>query len=127
MWELIENMGMTMRISTFKFMVLSIFCTFLFYNDGRAYDNTTTHRYINEKAVKGISTIDTVLQSAIGFDKGIYEIINEKRIWEWIREGGYQSWRCSITTNAPRKGTVPYTTLSAAICLRWSRRCRAYP
>lgn len=87
-----------MRISITKLMVLSIFCTFLFFQNGRAYDNYFTHPYINEKVVKEHSSFDTILKTSIGLNGGIYASYLDKQIWQLVRDGGKEedepSWRC---------------------------------
>lgn len=62
-----------------------------------AYDNTYTHKYINEKAV-GKSDLDAVLTTSLDFNDGIREWIGKKQIWQWISDGGEEEdqpeWRC---------------------------------
>ncbi len=96
-----------MRICLLKLIVLTVCCTILFHHNSEAYENKITHRYINEKAVKEISGVNKILRSSLRFDDGIREIIGEKKVWEWIRDGGKEEdeppWRCFRHFHDPLK------------------------
>jgi len=96
-----------MRISTLKLMVFSAICIAIFHHDSEAYDNDFTHKYINVKAIKEKSDVDTVLMTSLGFDGGIYLEIGGKPIWEWVSDGGFEEdepeWRCIRHFHDPMK------------------------
>ena len=58
--------------------------------NANAYDNTTTHRYINEMAVKNKANIDSYLMTSLGMNGGIDTMLGTKPIWEWIVKGGFE-------------------------------------
>jgi hypothetical protein len=88
-------------------MVFSAYFTFIFHQDIGAYDNDITHRFINERAVKEKSVIDRILTTSLGFKDGLFNKIDQKEIWKWIRDGGYEEdepeWRCLRHFHDPLK------------------------
>jgi hypothetical protein len=56
--------------------------------------NESTHAIINEQAVRrpapGQISIDQVFKEQLGFLQGIEERFLERRVFEWVREGGAQ-------------------------------------
>jgi hypothetical protein len=88
-----------MRVSIIKMVVvLFLYALIRSTSNSEAYDNEYTHPYINEKAVKEHLKVNTILKETVGLNDGIYTKFGEKRIWEWIRDGGIEEdepeWRC---------------------------------
>jgi len=98
-----------MKITIFKLFFFSVCCLLLFCQDGRAYENKFTHRFINEKAVEDHSNVaevlDEVFKSSLGFDDGKNVKIKGKTFLEWVSEGGEREdvpeWRCPMHFHDP--------------------------
>ena len=87
-----------MRIKIIKMVILLFSYAIISNQSSEAYDNEHTHPYINEKAVKEHSQVDTILKESVGLKDGIYTFYLDKEIWKWIRDGGKEEdepeWRC---------------------------------
>jgi hypothetical protein len=87
-----------MRMSIIKMIVVLFSYALMFIQSSDAYDNVYTHPYINEKAVKEHSKVNTILKESVGLNEGIDAIYLDKEIWRWIRDGGKEEdepeWRC---------------------------------
>ena len=96
-----------MRICILQLLIFSVLFIIIYRDNSIAYDNTFTHRYINEQVVKERTLVDIVLKNSLGFDKGIYTKIDGKEIWKWIRDGGFEedepNWRCLRHFHDPLK------------------------
>jgi hypothetical protein len=55
-------MEMIMRVSIIKMIVVLFSYALIFNQSSEAYDNEYTHPYINEKAVKEHSKVNTILK-----------------------------------------------------------------
>ena len=78
-----------MRLS--KYLPISLFFIILYTTSSYSFDNKTVHLEINENSAKQ-SRLDEDLK-AIGLSNGIKEFLKgangaEKRVFEWIRQGG---------------------------------------
>ena len=86
-----------MKLCSFIIVLIS-FVGHFYSGNANAYDNTITHRYINEMAAKNKSDIDYYLKTSFGMRDGIDTLIGTKPIWQWISAGGEKEdepyWRC---------------------------------
>jgi hypothetical protein len=71
-------MEMIMRMSIIKMIVVLFSYALMFIQSSDAYDNVYTHPYINEKAVKEHSKVNTILKESVGLNEGIDAIYLDK-------------------------------------------------